>query len=168
VLPLSSDVLLVLCWHSPSGSIHCSELHLLISSAAWASDGQQVPRKVESQSLDKMAEVKADIEKQQMVAALKKADGQASTEAKPSSGASSAVGDACHTQLNTELWGDVVVSGSMLKKDSAGECCEACRAVKPKGENDLDCNGAQAARQCCAPLAWHLTDQAACNVVLEA
>lgn len=105
-------------------------------------DGQQLPRKVETQSLDKMAEVKADIEKQQMVAALKKADGKvATTEKKSSAVASTAGGDTCHTQPNTELWGDVVVSGSMLKKDSAGECCEACKAVKPKSEDDLDCNG---------------------------
>jgi hypothetical protein len=106
-------------------------------------DGQQLPRKVETQSLDKMAEVKADIEKQQMVAALKKADSKVATatEKKSSAVALSASGDTCHTQPNTELWGDVVVSGSMLKKDSAGECCEACKAVKPKNEDDLDCNG---------------------------
>jgi hypothetical protein len=31
----------------------------------------------------------------------------------------------------------------LLKKDSAGECCDACKAVKPAGPDDLTCNGGQ-------------------------
>jgi hypothetical protein len=104
----------------------------------------------EIQSIDKQAAVKQSIEKNQMLDKLKDAGSSSSSSSSSSTGAGSAQpgfgrtasGDTCHTMPNTELWGDVVVSGSMLKKDSPGECCEACKAVKPNGPDDLDCNGA--------------------------
>ncbi len=46
----------------------------------------------------------------------------------------------CHCA--TRLWGDVVVWGTLNKKNSAGECCDSCLNFKPNGPDDPDCNGA--------------------------
>ncbi|GLC43320.1 hypothetical protein PLESTM_001458300 [Pleodorina starrii] len=45
----------------------------------------------------------------------------------------------CYQYENTELWGDVVVWGTLNKKKTAGECCDACRNYQPSGDEPA-CN----------------------------
>ncbi|KXZ44208.1 hypothetical protein GPECTOR_71g569 [Gonium pectorale] len=62
---------------------------------------------------------------------------------KASSGASSLLGSGdhkCYTYEHTELWGDVVAWGTLNKKNSAGECCQACLDYKPANPDDPACN----------------------------
>lgn len=53
-------------------------------------------------------------------------------------------------------WGDALVWGNSHKVDSAGECCAACLAYKPKSKDDTECNGAAAlgrVHAACSPVA---------------
>lgn len=47
-------------------------------------------------------------------------------------------------------WGDALVWGNNHKVDSAGECCAACLAYKPRSKDDTECNGVRvvAMRSC--------------------
>ncbi|PNH00365.1 hypothetical protein TSOC_013819 [Tetrabaena socialis] len=46
----------------------------------------------------------------------------------------------CFTYEHTELWGDVVVWGTLNKKKSAGDCCDACLNFKPSSPDEPSCN----------------------------
>lgn len=46
----------------------------------------------------------------------------------------------CNMKKNTDYWGDALVWGNSHKVDSAGECCAACLAYKPKSKDDTECN----------------------------
>ncbi|KAG2501810.1 hypothetical protein HYH03_000310 [Edaphochlamys debaryana] len=46
----------------------------------------------------------------------------------------------CYTYEHTELWGDVVVWGTLNKVKTAGDCCQSCLNYKPTTPEDPDCN----------------------------
>eukprot|EP00198_Chlamydomonas_reinhardtii_P000268 XP_001689603.1 predicted protein [Chlamydomonas reinhardtii] len=63
----------------------------------------------------------------------------ASTATTTTTGGSSG-GHKCYTYEHTELWGDVVVWGTLNKKKSAGECCDACLNYQPTSPDEPGCN----------------------------
>lgn len=54
-------------------------------------------------------------------------------------------------------WGEALVAGMSHRKESAEECCSACRAYQPVKEKDMmTCNGGRLAGRCCPrPPACH-------------
>lgn len=50
-------------------------------------------------------------------------------------------------------WGEALVSGMGNKKESAEECCAACRSYQPLKERDMmTCNGGRSSRHIATPL----------------
>ncbi|GIL43843.1 hypothetical protein Vafri_1440 [Volvox africanus] len=73
-----------------------------------------------------------------VASAITSVGGSAPTTAASTAGASTSQ-HKCFTYEHTELWGDVVVWGTVHKKSNPGECCDACRNHQPQGD-EPGCN----------------------------